>query len=111
MWDQIALLRFYVDDPVSDPDKMFDDTQMELFIDQNDGDLHAAAAEIWGIKAATVSTWYLAQTDGSLLARQQVFDHCLKMQDFHRTHGGPSTLVSVLMDGGSTGEEDESSEF
>jgi hypothetical protein len=109
MWDSISLLRLYVDDKASDPDRLFDDTAMQAFIDAHPDDLHAAASEIWGIKAATVSEWYLSQTDGSLLARQQVFDHCLKMQDYHNKQGA-NTLVSVLMDGGSAPEE-ESSEF
>lgn len=100
MWDDIGLLRLYVDDKATDPDKLFSDPELQNFIDSHPDDLHGAAAEIWGIKAATVSEWYLAQTDGSLLARQQVFDHCLKMQEYHSTKGA-STLVSVLMDGGS----------
>lgn len=109
MWDQVSLLRFYVDDKATDPDKLFSDPELQEFIDANPDDLHTVAADIWGIKAARVSEWYLAQTDGSLLARQQVFDHCLKMQDYHRGQGS-SIIVSVLMDGGSRGTED-SSEF
>ena len=109
MWDSISLLRLYVDDKASDPDRLFDDTAMQAFIDAHPDDLHAAASEIWGIKAATVSEWYLSQTDGSLLARQQVFDHCLKMLEFHSNQAS-GQIVSVLMDGGSAVTE-ESSEF
>lgn len=108
-WDTITRLRWMIHDPDADPEKLFDDEAIQGVIDEHVDDIHGAAAELWGIKAARVSEWYMAQTDGSLLARQQVFDHCLKMQDFHSKQAA-SQIVSVLMDGGSRPSE-QSSEF
>lgn len=88
----IQLLRFYIDDPASESET-FTSAQLQDFIDRF-GDLHSAAAELWSIKAATVSEWYLTNTDGALLNRGEVFKHCKEMVDHHRSVSSES-MISV----------------
>jgi hypothetical protein len=82
MTTELAILRLYIDD-AEDGTQQFDNETLNLFMDQSDGDMHLAAYRLWLVKAATVSDWFLTQTDGSLFARQQVFDHCKAMADYH----------------------------
>jgi hypothetical protein len=104
----IELLRLYIADPAGQ-DQVFATTLLADTLDRNSGDVNAAAAEMWGIKAATVADWYLSQTDGALLSRDQVFQHCLKMQTQYKSLSS-SSMVNVRM---TTQSDDlvESSEF
>jgi hypothetical protein len=71
-------------------------------LQQGDGNTHSAAALGWSIKAAHVWDWYLSQTDGALLSRDQVFKHCMDMASYHE--GRSSGLIeSVQMDSGGGG--------
>jgi len=81
----IELLRLYVNDPAGESET-FTGSKLQDFI-TTFGDLHAAAAEVWMFKAATVSEWYLSQTDGALLDRGSVFKHCMEMAEYHRGLG------------------------
>jgi hypothetical protein len=88
--DPVKQLRDYIADPKNGTE-LFDDPELEDYITTFGGDLHAAAAELWGIKAATVATWYQMNVDGSYMAREQVFEHCLKMQTHHRSFGSSTS--------------------
>jgi hypothetical protein len=105
---EVELLRLYIDDKKDGTEK-FNDDQLQDFIDRFGEELHAAAAEIWGIKAARVTEYYLTNIDGSFLSRNQVFDHCMAMADFHRHGGSADTMESVQLSTGNT--SDSSSEF
>lgn len=87
--DPIKQLRDYIDDQKTGRE-MFDDPELEDYISVN-GDLHSAAAELWGIKAARVSSWYQVNIDGSFLSREQAFEHCIKMQHYHAGLGSSSS--------------------
>jgi hypothetical protein len=108
---EVELLRLYVDDR-KDGTEQFNDDQLQDIIDGADGSLHGAAAEVWGMKAATVSEFYLANVDGSFLSRNQIFDHCMAMVEFHRMGGGAaSTVMSSVLISTGTADTDASSEF
>lgn len=92
----IQLLRLYLSDP-SREDEVFTSTKLQDILDRNSGDVNGAAADGWRVKAATVHDWYLSQTDGSLLSRQQVFDHCMSMVE-HFSKRSSSDMVSVALD-------------
>lgn len=92
----IEELRLFIDDPddgTTDP--FLTDPQLEALIAET-GDLHAAAAKAWGIKAANISRWYDVDKDGSRLSRSQAFDHCLAMVEFHQNQSS-GEIVSVMM--------------
>ena len=90
------LLRLYIDD-LEDGNEFFKNDTLDGILTDAGDDTHLAAARCWQIKAARVSDWYLSQTDGSLLARNQVFDHCKAMVDFH-LNLSPGELVNVQLD-------------
>jgi len=91
----VALLRLYINDPAGDNQK-FSDPTLQGAIDRAATDLYTAAAEMWGIKAATVSDWYQTGLDGSQLSRQQVWEHCMEMAKFYEERGtGGHELVNV----------------
>ena len=46
-------------------------------------DLHAAAADIWQEKSATVAEDYRISADGGTLSREQVQEHYLKQARYH----------------------------
>ena len=46
-------------------------------------DLHAAAADIWQEKSATVAEDYRISADGGALSREQVQEHYLKQARYH----------------------------
>lgn len=104
--DNVALLRLYISDPKNGTE-IFSDSNLESHLDSA-VDTHAAAAELWSIKAATVHDWYLSQTDGSLLSRDQVFDHCMAMAKYHEDHSS-AQIVSVAMDSGGGGYSTQAS--
>ena len=100
-WDDRSLLRLYIDDQL-DGNERFDDLKLDDFLTQAGGDVHLAAARIWAIKAATVFDWYFSQTDGSILNREQVFDHCMAMAKYHEGRSS-GEIISVAMDSGGGG--------
>jgi hypothetical protein len=108
MADDIELLRLFIADPAGNS-QFFTADQLQELLDDNEADVYAAASDAWRIKAANVSDWYTTQLDGSLLSRDQVFDHCMKMvEHFSVLGGGGGTIDSVLM---TTQVEPISSEF
>lgn len=111
--EEVELLRLYIDDRKDGTEK-FNDTQLQDFIDNASGDLHIAAVEVWSIKAANVSDYYLVNVDGTFLSRNQIFDHCMAMVDFHRANAGGTgaftTMQSVQL-ATSDVSSDSSSEF
>lgn len=109
--EQVELLRLYVDD--KSPGEVFDDPKLEEFITNNEGNLNAAAAKLWAIKAGSVATWYTSSMDGSFLSREQVFDHCMKMADWYGNAGGgdPASWKSIEMDAGGEQGDDEPWEY
>lgn len=98
--EDVDLLRLYISDPTNG-EEIFNDGQLQDVIDEST-DLHAAAAKMWSIKAATVHDWFLSQTDGSLLSRQQVWEHCMAMAKYHEDHSS-GEMVNVALDSGGGG--------
>lgn len=105
------LLRLYIADPSDDNNEAIDDQTLDLIYEQTEGNLAAAAARAWRIKAGTVADWYLANIDGAFLSRDQVFEHCMKMAYMYDTAGGGALIVNVGLHGPNWVEEDLSSEF
>ncbi len=94
------LLRLYVADK-EDGSQQFTNDQLDVFLTDAANDVHLAANRVWLVKAATVADWFMTQTDGSLFARQQVFDHCKAMADYHLDRSG-GEMVNVSLDSGSS---------
>jgi hypothetical protein len=92
-------LRLSLDDPNNGPeDPFFSDEQLDnLLAETQENDLNAAASQGWLMKAAAVSDWYQATSDGSSFSRQQVFEHCLRMANKYEEMSS-ATLVSVRME-------------
>lgn len=88
----VSLLRLYVAD-VAKP-YTFTDEQLNEFLTGKGGDINAAAAEIWRIKAGTVAEWYNVSLDGRTLSRGEVYEHCMKQYDLYLGLSG-SRIVSV----------------
>jgi hypothetical protein len=112
---EIEQLRLYLADPDEKADGnglVFTDEQLNNLIDLYPEDLNAAAADGWKMKAASVADWYQANTDGSKLSRQQVFDHCLKMIEKYE-ESAQGSIQSIRMDVmyETTGGIPEESEF
>jgi hypothetical protein len=97
---QLALLRLYIADPSGTNEYLHDDT-LDLLYTQGDGDVFAAAAEAWRMKAANVADWYLANIDGSFLSRNQVWEHCVAMADHYGKLSGTGVgIANIEMDSG-----------
>lgn len=108
MLSEITLLRLYIADPAGS-DAKFPSPTLEAIIENHENDLYAAAAEVWSIRAGDVHEYYMAQIDGSLMSREQVFEHCLMMQKMYEQKAG-NKMTNVALDSGFTSEE-ASSEF
>ena len=108
MLSDVALLRLYIADPAGSDNK-FPTTTLQDLLDVHDGDLYATAAAVWGIRAGDVHEYYMAQIDGALMSRDQVFEHCKAMQALYEGKSG-GKIVSVQMDSGFT-TETATSEF
>lgn len=53
-------------------------------------DLHRAASDIWGEKAAALAPNYNMSADGASLSRSEAYDHAMAMSKYHlsrRVHG------------------------
>lgn len=48
-------------------------------------DLHAAAAEIWDEKAASVADKHDFSADGANIQSSQMYDHCIRQSKHHRS--------------------------
>lgn len=109
-WETIALLRLYIDDPAG-AEEVFHDIELQNTLDDSGSDVHAAAAKLWSIKAATVHKWYLSQIDGAFLSRNQVFDHCMAMSKYHEDKGAGKIETVSLDTGGGGSSTTQSVEF
>ncbi len=63
-----------------------------MFLTGRSFDLDAAAADIWRTKAAQSAKLFHFSTDGHSLAREQFFEHCLKMAEYY---SGRQRLMTV----------------
>lgn len=96
--EQIEQVRLYINDP-GGATEFLEDSQIGMFIDAQDGDLNRAASELWKVKAARVSEWYLVNIDGAFLSRDQAFDHAMKMSATYASSGGmTNALLTTVSD-------------
>ena len=58
-------------------------------------DLHAAAADVWEEKAATVSDRFDFNADGGNYSVSQRFEQCMKICRYHRSRRMPSTVRMI----------------
>lgn len=91
---QIKVVRKFVNDAAGDT-QIFENDEIELLIDEKDGDLNQVASDLWRIKAGRVSEWYLVNIDGAFMSRDQAFDHAIKMSEVYARQGG---MTNVLLD-------------
>jgi len=56
-------------------------------------DLHAAAAELWEIKAADLAANYDFAADGGTYHRSQAVDHAMRMVRWHQARRSPTTIT------------------
>lgn len=93
---QIAKLRRLTAESATS--EVYTDTVLGEVLDEFDGDLYAAAAEIWDEKAAAVSGNYDFNADGGNFSRSQMFAQYTKMADKYRAMAGfdidPEELIS-----------------
>lgn len=61
-------------------------------------DLHAAAADVWGQKAAHYAAAYDVSTDNHSLSRSQLIKHALQMRDYYAGQGGASVATLYRSD-------------
>ncbi len=111
--DDLELLRLYIDDvtPSNGEDPFLSDIKLQSLLDK-EGNVEAAAGKAWRIKAAQVSSWYLANVDGAFLSRDQVFDHCMKMAEFYEQVSGTSEIIkNIDLTGPNAVSEEATSEF
>lgn len=93
--EDIALLRLFLADPAG-ANEFFHDDVLEQMWDDNDEDVYSATADGWRMKAANAHELYTAQIDGSLLSRDQIWYHCIRMAEhFDKMSGG--SLANVQM--------------
>lgn len=102
----VEMLRLFVDDPAGN-DAVFTTPVLQGILEGANSDIDSAASIVWQMKAARVNEWYLSQTDGALLSRDQVFDHCMKMVEFYGNRSA-GTFESVRM---TTRDEDATSDL
>lgn len=98
MLSDISLLRLFIADPAGN-DAHFPTTTLEGLLENHEGDVYATASEVWAIRAADVHEYYMAQIDGNLMSREQVFEHCLSMQKMYEQKSG-SKMTNVALDSG-----------
>ena len=89
--EELTRVRLYINDPAG-ATQFLDDDVLEGFITESAGDLNRAASELWKLKAARVSEWYLVNIDGAFMSRDQAFDHALKMSTFYASGGGMTNV-------------------
>jgi len=95
---EIELVRLYTDDRDDGTHDLFlEDDEIQSIVDGVTNDLHAASNKIWLMKAARVHEWYTTSLDGGYLSREQVFEHCLKMAEYHKQYAS-NALISVSME-------------
>lgn len=63
-------------------------------------DLHAAAAELWAEKAATVAADFSFSADGGNYSRNQVYEQYMKMSRFHSARRRAGSLRAHSTAGG-----------
>jgi hypothetical protein len=120
---QVAILRRMVNEPT---ETTYDDDTLEAYIEtypvmdergevpytwdtstqpptkeDNDDwfptyDLHAAAADIWQEKAATVATDFSFSADGGQYNRDQVYQQYMKQAKYHRSRRHPTTIEARM---------------
>jgi hypothetical protein len=56
-------------------------------------DLHAAAAEIWGEKAASQAGLFDHEADGGSFKRSQAYEHAMGQQRYHNARRSPKTAT------------------
>lgn len=89
------MLRKFINDPAG-ATQMFDNDELDLFIDNRDGDLNLAASDIWRVKAGRVSEWYLVNIDGAFMSRGEAFDHAIKMSETYAKSGGMTNVALTV---------------
>lgn len=71
-------------------DTMFLDTELERALNRRDGELNAAAYDVWSWKLAEYANLVNVQEGGSNRSLSDLFDHAQKMIDFY---GARSTTI------------------
>lgn len=92
--DQIKTVRKFINDPAG-TDQFLDDDFIGDLIDGQEGDLNAAASDLWKVKAARVSEWYLVNIDGAFMSRGEAFDHAMKMSEVYGKAGTMSNIPLI----------------
>lgn len=65
------------------------DSPVEPYLENRDGNVYLAAADIWEEKAATIASQYDFSADGASLSRSQQYRHACQMAARMRTLNGP----------------------
>lgn len=93
---QINKLRRLTAEPSTS--EVYTNTVLEGVLDEFDGDLYAAAAEIWDEKAAAVSGNYDFEADGGKFSRSQMAAQYMANANKYRAMAGfdidPEELIS-----------------
>lgn len=78
--EQVAQLRLIIDEPSS---LVYSDDMLEVIIDQADGILDVAAAEVWQQKAARFSTLVDTSESGSSRAMSQMYKNAAAQAKYY----------------------------
>src|SRR5690242_11851158 len=87
------LLRLYIDDvqPIDGTDPMFSDAELQLVLDQANGDPERAAVEGWRWKAAKYSALVDVTEGNASRAMSDLQEHALNMvSHFAKSTSGPT---------------------
>jgi hypothetical protein len=87
----IGTANYSVDYLNGDVDFTADTRGSTVYMTAHTYDLNAAAAEIWGMKAANVAKAFDFSTDNHSVKRSQMMKQYLDMQTFYRAQGGMQT--------------------
>jgi hypothetical protein len=78
--EDLSVLRHYADEQ---SDSIYGDVFLQEVIDRNTGDLYAAAAEVWGMKAARFAKLVNVSESGSSRSLSQKADNARSMAAFY----------------------------
>lgn len=89
--EDLAVLRHYIDEQ---SDSIYADVMLQDVIDRNGGDLYAAAAEVWGMKASRAAKLVNVTESGSSRQMSQKADNARSMAAYYRNLS-PTAVIAT----------------
>lgn len=94
--DDLETLRRFVDDLDNDPPE-FDDDTLNAILEARDGDIQAAASDVWAMKAAQYARLVNMSENNSTRSLSDMHKHALAMvKDFREASAATVVVLSEV---------------